>query len=101
MTHPATGVSDTQLALPLLFCLCTLSHLDLWLDDGACFVFTFAMMYDRVSLTQVGGHVLVSSEVDDFILVDWLGQVASLTHSEQQLPGCQLVPPLVQPRSIG
>lgn len=101
MTHPETGVSDSQLALPSQFCLCSLSHLELWLSDGSCFVFTFAMMYDGVSLTQVGGHVLVPSEVDDVILVDRLRQVTSLTHSEQQLPGCQLIPPLVQPRAGG
>lgn len=59
------------------------------------------MIYERVSLTKVCSHVQVSSEVDYVILVDGLWQVSLLTQSVQQLPGCQLVPPLVHPRSNG
>lgn len=59
------------------------------------------MIYEHVSPTKVCSHVLVSSEVDYVGLVDGLWQVSSLTQSVQQLPGCQLVPPLVHPRSNG
>lgn len=103
MTHPEMGGGEWHSARSALhFSVSAHSHVSICgFLDGSCFVFTFAVMYDGVSLTQVGRHVLVSSEVDDVILVDRLWQVTPLTHSEQQLPGCQLVPPLVHPRSIG
>lgn len=54
-----------------------------------------------MSPTEVSCRVLEPSEVHRVLLVDGLGEVSPLTHSVQQLPGGQLVPPLVHTRSNG
>ncbi len=79
------------------FWLRSVPNLHVWFYHRTYLLFNF----EDLSPTQVCSGVLISSEVDWVVLVDGLWQISSLTRSVQQLPGRQLISPLVYPRTDG